>query len=278
MSRWFRHYAGMMRDEKLVAVAVESGQSVERVLWVWGAILESAAEENDNGRFRFNAGEAAYFLRADRGDIDNILVVLEGMGRIGEGRVARWGDRQFTSDGSAERTRRYRDRKNNNCDTPKIDSDVTVTSRDAVVTPPETETETEVDVVISAQARDLNVLEFELRKAAGSEQNPAPDLANLSPILGLMDQGADFDSEILPAIRARPNAQARSWKYFLPQIQQYRADRKAARASPVPAARGSPPRQTGKQSMFSALVETAHEPVSASPNAKPARSHAAEGF
>jgi hypothetical protein len=36
MSRWFRHYAGMMRDDKLVRVAIRSGQTIERVVWVYG--------------------------------------------------------------------------------------------------------------------------------------------------------------------------------------------------------------------------------------------------
>ena len=49
MSRWFRHYAGMMRDDKLVRIAIKTKQPIERVLWIWGAILESAAEIDDNG-------------------------------------------------------------------------------------------------------------------------------------------------------------------------------------------------------------------------------------
>jgi hypothetical protein len=65
MSRWFRHYAGMMRDDKLVRVAIRSKQTIERVVWVYGAILESAAELDDEGRYDLAADEAAYFLRAD---------------------------------------------------------------------------------------------------------------------------------------------------------------------------------------------------------------------
>jgi hypothetical protein len=108
MSRWFRHYAGMMRDEKLVSVAVKAKQPVERVLWIWGAILESAAEINDGGRYEFDAGEAAYFLRCDDHEVRHIVECLEGTGRLLDGTVARWGDRQYSSDGSAERQKRYR--------------------------------------------------------------------------------------------------------------------------------------------------------------------------
>jgi hypothetical protein len=150
MSRWFRHYAGMMRDEKLVRVAVRAKQPVERVVWVWGAILESAAEVNDGGRYEFDAGEAAYFLRCDECDVACIIDCLEGAGRLADGMVARWGDRQFSSDTAAERQRRYRERKSGS-DVPERDdhhngdaeSDVTPPSRDARVTPQETETEAE---------------------------------------------------------------------------------------------------------------------------------------
>ncbi|MBX8824737.1 hypothetical protein [Ochrobactrum sp. SFR4] len=146
MSRWFRHYAGMMRDEKLVTVAIRSKQSVERVVWVWGAILESAAEVDDAGRFEVDAAEVAYFLRADETDILNVMDALEQSGRIAAGCVVKWGDRQYQSDKSVERQARYRERqraKKSNNNEVLENSDVTVTSRDGVVTPQETDTETD---------------------------------------------------------------------------------------------------------------------------------------
>lgn len=111
MSRWFRHYAGMMRDDKLVRVAIHSKQSVERVCWIWGAILESAAEIDDNGRYDLDAAEVAYFLRADQADVDAVLVALEAAGRVASGAVVKWGNRQFSSDRSNQRVAAYRERK-----------------------------------------------------------------------------------------------------------------------------------------------------------------------
>lgn len=145
MSRWFRHYAGMMRDEKLVRVAIQSKQPVERVVWVWGAILESASEVNDGGRFDFDAGEAAYFLRVDESDISDILTSLDALGRISDGSVVKWGDRQFDSDKSKDRQKRYRERI-------KSSRDGGVTSRDGEVTPQETETETETEYTSSLRS------------------------------------------------------------------------------------------------------------------------------
>jgi hypothetical protein len=147
MSRWFRHYAGMMRDDKLVRVAIRSKQTIERVVWVYAAILESAAEVDDDGRYDFDAAEAAYFLRADEGDIDRIVSGLSDSGRLCEDRVAKWGDRQFQSDRSAERQKRYRDRRKEQQDVGSDDqsrlSDGEVTSPKRHGDAPETETETE---------------------------------------------------------------------------------------------------------------------------------------
>jgi hypothetical protein len=146
MSRWFRHYAGMMRDEKLVAVAVKSRQPVERVVWLWGAILESAAEVDDAGRYELDPAEAAYFLRSDEADICSIVDALAAAGRISSGCVVKWSDRQYQSDKSAERQARYRERRridDRHSDKDVSGSDVTTPSRDGVVTPQETEEEPE---------------------------------------------------------------------------------------------------------------------------------------
>lgn len=155
MSRWFRHYAGMMRDEKLVSVAVRSKQPVERVVWVWGAILESAAEINDAGRYEFDAGEAAYFLRCSDDELVRIVECLDDLGRVSGGMVIRWSERQFDSDSAKERQRRYRERVKARSDVPELHDDlgkaspavtrdVRVTSRDGEVTPQETDTDTDL--------------------------------------------------------------------------------------------------------------------------------------
>jgi len=156
MSRWFRHYAGMMRDEKLVRVSIKSKQPVERVLWVWGAILESAAEVDDNGRYDLDAAEVAYFLRADEDDILSIFSALSDAGRVASNVVVNWGDRQFSSDKSKERQAAYRERQRNkkhNGDVGNTVETVEATSpsqhSDVTVTAQETETETETETYSS---------------------------------------------------------------------------------------------------------------------------------
>lgn len=139
-----------MRDEKLVSAAVKSKQSVERVVWVWGAILESASEIQKGGRYEFDTDEAAYFLRCDALDIVSIVNALEALGRVAAGVVVRWGDRQYESDKSNERVRRHRERKQNDnqpqkphCNDRDSGPPNNVTTIDRYVTPPETEADTE---------------------------------------------------------------------------------------------------------------------------------------
>lgn len=155
MSRWFRHYAGMMRDDKLVRVAMLSKQPVERVVWIWGAILESAAEINDDGRYDVDPSEVAYFLRADESDIRTIFDALATAARVADGRVVKWSDRQYQSDRSATRQSAYRERQRSqgsHSDNHEGASDglVTVASRHGDA--PDTDTETDKEKLPPAGA------------------------------------------------------------------------------------------------------------------------------
>lgn len=148
MSRWFRHYAGMMRDDKLVRVAIRTKQPIERIVWLWGAILESAAEIDDNGRYDIDTAEIAYFLRADHDDVDAAVAGLEDAGRIASGCVVKWGDRQFKSDRSAARVAAHRERKRtenrgNQDNEASQNASVTLQKRHCIA--PETESETELE-------------------------------------------------------------------------------------------------------------------------------------
>lgn len=86
----------------------------------------------------------------------------------------------------------------------------------------------------SSARENFDRIERDLREAAGCQQSPHPGLMVLAPILGLIDGGADLQDEILPAIRAKPKPDASSWAYFVPQIQEFRAKRQAARSMPLP--------------------------------------------
>jgi len=249
VSRWFRHYSGMMRDEKLVRVAVRSGQPIERVLWVWGAILESAAEINDNGRYDFEAAEAAYFLRASEADILAIETGLADAGHLDAGRVVKWGDRQYQSDKSATRQAAYRERKRQEQhddslagkrlrDDQSEKRDVTRPSRDAEVTPPKTDTDTE-------RTSLLNGRERELYDALGDHANQRVNgrFIALSEPINWLASGCDLDADVIPTVRAMATRATRpitTWGYFTAAVIEAR-DRRLAPAPPVQARAAAPP-------------------------------------
>ena len=143
MSCWFRHYAGMMRDDKLVRVALKSGQTIERVLWVWGAVLESASDCNDGGKFDFDVAEAAYFLRIKPAPILAILEALEAAGHIADSVVTRWKSRQFQSDSSKQRVAAHRARKRG-CN---VTGENDVTLHDRYGNAPDTDTDTDTEII-----------------------------------------------------------------------------------------------------------------------------------
>ncbi len=121
MSRWFRHYAGMMRDPKFAMVSIRTKQPVERVLFVWCCALESAAEINDCGRFDVSTEEIAYFLHCKPQQIQTVKSELETIGLFSDGIISKWSSRQFESDTSASRMRKLRAKNGH--------GDVTETSR-----------------------------------------------------------------------------------------------------------------------------------------------------
>ena len=90
MSRWFRHYAGMMRDEKLVRAAIHSRQPVERVVWVWLALLESASEVDRAGETASDPGEMAYHLHCDQEDIEAVMRALRSEDMLDGDSVLEW--------------------------------------------------------------------------------------------------------------------------------------------------------------------------------------------
>ena len=208
MSRWFRHYAGLCRDEKLVSVAIKSKQPIERVVWVWCAILESATEIDDNGRYGVDAAEIAYFLRADETDICSIENALRDAGRLAEGCVVTWSKRQFSSDRSKERVAAHRERKRADDarpddSEPSRNGDVTLQTRygNAPDTDTDTDTERKIDNSIS------------LSKAA-REIEPARPVAKPFPSDGSIQYGdfAEISRRAKPGID--PDVLAQAFRRF----------------------------------------------------------------
>jgi uncharacterized protein YdaU (DUF1376 family) len=97
---------------------------------------------------------------------------------------------------------------------------------------------------VVARARDPDTeLEHRLREAAGWQSEPSPNLAIIGPIQALIENGADLEFDVLPTIKAiAPQAQGRSWNYFVKAIARAR-DRRVEAATIV-----SPPTSPSRSS------------------------------
>jgi hypothetical protein len=113
----------MTRDDKLQAASVASGQPFDRVFWLWSALLEDAAERDSDGYFLVSLSGLARQLGCDTSELLTIAAALDQAGRIGfdltgngaaagtaeiTGQIAAWKKRQFASDNSTARVRRWR--------------------------------------------------------------------------------------------------------------------------------------------------------------------------
>lgn len=87
--------------------------------------------------------------------------------------------------------------------------------------------------IAASQPRATDLLD-RLLEAAGIVGNPNPSLAFPGEILSLIEAGYDLETEVLPAIKARPNPRARTWAYFVPQIRDYAAKRRGIVAERAP--------------------------------------------
>ena len=230
MSRWFRHYAGMMRDEKLVSAALRSKQPVERVVWVWGVILESAAELNDDGRYEVDFAEMSYFLRATEEDLAAISDALHQLGRLSGGAVAKWGERQFQSDRSAERQQRYRERHKKSGDSEKAEGDGQVTSPSRHSDAPETETYTETEKKVSRRVasattpKDDDFEEFWKAYPRRKGDNPKQPASKV--FSALIKQGSDPKAIIAGVKIAAARNRDKIGTEYIPQAVKWLRDRR----------------------------------------------------
>ena len=131
MSRWYRAYSGIVKDDKLAEIAVMGACSRAVAIATWHAILESAADMQDGGRFDTTPRRVAAVLGEPALVVEQVFAAMRELGMIGDNRVNAWKRRQYESDNSTERSRKHRDAKRN--------GDATLQGRCA--TPPDTETE-----------------------------------------------------------------------------------------------------------------------------------------
>lgn len=214
MSRWYRAYAGTVKDDKLAEVSVIAGCSRSVSIAVWHAILESAAETDDGGRFETTPRRVAAALCEPLAAIQAVFDGMTEIGMIGGDAVTAWKARQYESDKSTERSRKHRETKRN--------GDATLQGRCA--TPPETEadtdTETKEDTASAASSAGAPALDLEDAERRCTEAAGSGELGLFAPIADLLHRQADLERDVLPVIRSRPAGKngIKSWRYYVPII------------------------------------------------------------
>lgn len=148
MSRWYRAYEGTVTDAKLAEAAMDAEVSRSVSIAAWHCLLESAAVRNNCGSYETTAKRIAVILCEPVERITALFAAFEQIGLIGEGAVRAWSKRQHSSDTSAERTRKWRERK--------AQETVTCDAGDDDVTSPNKETETEADNRVSNETLVAN--------------------------------------------------------------------------------------------------------------------------
>jgi len=80
---------------------------------------------------------------------------------------------------------------------------------------------------------ELDDIERQLREAAGLENDPSPGLLDLSPIIGLLDANYRLAEDVLTIIRARARPGVKTWRYFVPAIEQAKRANQAIAPKPA---------------------------------------------
>jgi hypothetical protein len=248
MRAWLKHFVGAADDEKLMQVAADVGQTLERVSFCWMKILEGAAVVDDEGGFDAKPSKLAWTLRCDVREIQAIFDGLEKSGLIAGDRVVKWQARQAVSTPGAARTAKWRENKS-----------VTGCHSDATVTPQSLESEnqdsdktdsTSVVVPFPSPAcgstdDDDGALIEKMKSAVEDVVGPGSAALcgeNIPAIRRWIDDGFDFDQDILPAIAATahrldaPHTVFRA-KFLAKDIAARRRARLAQRARDAPSER-----------------------------------------
>jgi hypothetical protein len=107
---WYRAYEGLVSDPKLHEIAADCKVPRALVIAVWHSLLESCASE-ESERFSTNPKRISLNLHEKSEKVEKILKCFSENGMIVDGCVFRWSERQFRSDSSTPRVKRYREKK-----------------------------------------------------------------------------------------------------------------------------------------------------------------------
>ena len=122
---WFRFYSEAVSDRKVARTAKIVGVDKALVVGVWAGLLSLASESPERGALLlapglpFTVADMAEEIGCSEETMQAILVQFDTLDMVGwDGDtliVSHWSERQFESDNSTERVRRFRERKAQRC-------------------------------------------------------------------------------------------------------------------------------------------------------------------
>jgi hypothetical protein len=199
MSRWFRMYDCVLDDPKV--------QRLPGDLFKTWVNLLCVASRND-GQLP-NAADLAFMLRMSDDAISTALRRLVDVGLIDDGEKLsphNWDQRQFKSDVSTERVKRFRKQE-------------TKRASAVSVTPPDTDTDTDTEKTeeaIASSADEAKISPMEIKRRL-EQATGWPDLPGIGAIEPLISEGHSFEDRILPLAKdeaARRSDAPKSWTYL----------------------------------------------------------------
>jgi hypothetical protein len=177
MSRWFRFYDDAINDPKILKLP-------EAMRWQWAAVL-CVASKNDGALPPI--ADLALMLRMTKQKAAVVITTLVSAGLLDKNETGfaphNWSGRQYKSDVSNERVKRFRERKCNVTET-------------VTVTPPETEQIQKTDQSRKKETREaaLPVVQSELEIFWASWPNKVGKPAALKALGSAIKRGATLES------------------------------------------------------------------------------------
>jgi hypothetical protein len=109
VSRWYRAYEGTVTDAKLAEAAMVADVSRAVSIAAWHCLLESAANVNNCGSYEITPRRVSVILFEPPAKVEALFAAYAELGLIGDGVVLAWKKRQYVSDASTDRVKRYRE-------------------------------------------------------------------------------------------------------------------------------------------------------------------------
>lgn len=217
---WFRVYSDILDDRKIKRVCKATKQSKAVVIGIWVSMLAMANMADERGELTISDG-IAYTLEdledellMPKEQIEKVVNQFKTLGMIaiddGVMVIANWDKRQFKSDNSTARVRRFRESKDKNNET------LQKRSENVIDTDSDTDTE-------KKQSRT----DTDTKNTAAVFQSYEQEIGALTPTIRdeIVDALEQYPNDWIPeAIKIAARSNARNWSYISAILKRWNVD------------------------------------------------------